>query len=410
MNRCIQPTPCAPMGRVIIYTAIAMMKRIKFRESKLIPLGINLPSTYQSCHESQSWLSLHIVTIQSNHISTHPVLCLLFSWFVLIMARSNNFTTCLALKDLGNNEFESVYPPQRMAHPVEMGYGGYALTVAFKAAFLSVPKGYHLYSMLGNYLGPSSTDRPLLASVSMVRQTRTFATRRLEISQKLNNGTKRVCMVATADFHIKEPASLLEYSRPPSKSYSHWKHCPTDQETFERLVDEGNIDRKIYDAYVKDFTIMADNFEMRPCPEGVFAQNILGMAKHIPHTQDTLPMTSRTTADWFRSREQLATPMDQLANLIFYSDAALAFTPLSYSHSWFEDVTAVSSLEFALRFFKSADLLDMNRWHLREMSTSVGGEARTYGETWIWDDEGRAVACMSQQSILRPRKGEKERL
>lgn len=67
------------MGRVIICTAIVMMERIKFRELKLIPPGIILPSTYQLCHERQTWLTLYIGTVQSNYISTYSVMCLIFA-------------------------------------------------------------------------------------------------------------------------------------------------------------------------------------------------------------------------------------------------------------------------------------------------------------------------------------------
>ena len=76
---------------------------------------------------------------------------------------------------------------------------------------------------------------------------------------------------------------------------------------------------------------------------------------------------------------------------------------------WFDDVAAVSSLDFAFRIFQrgnedgDGDGINVNNWHLREISTNVGGDGRTYGESWIWDEQGRAVACMSQQAILRPR-------
>jgi acyl-CoA thioesterase len=47
--------------------------------------------------------------------------------------------------------------------------------------------------------------------------------------------------------------------------------------------------------------------------------------------------------------------------------------------------------------------VDLDKWHLRELKTNVGGGGRTYGESWVWDESGRAVACMTQQSILRPK-------
>jgi acyl-CoA thioesterase len=55
-----------------------------------------------------------------------------------------------------------------------------------------------------------------------------------------------------------------------------------------------------------------------------------------------------------------------------------------------------------LRIF--ANEVDVNGWLLRELRAPVADQGRSFGEAWIWDEEGKAVACMSQQSILRPTK------
>jgi acyl-CoA thioesterase II len=303
------------------------------------------------------------------------------------------------------NEYESLYPPQRMGNPLNIAYGGYALATACKAAYTDVPPGYHLYSMLGHYLGPAYADRPLRAKVRTIRQTRTFATRQVEISQKRDDGQDRVCLIAIADFQVTEPATLLEFSRSPSRVYTHYKDLPPQQKAFQKLLDDGKISQELLRTHTKTFGLMQTHFDQRPCPESVFAQNLFGLAKTLPTTQDDLPVTSRTTADWFRCRETMSTPSEHVTNLTFLIDGAIAFLPLSFSHMWFDDVSACSSLEFALRFFKAGDEVDLGQWHLREMRTNVASAGRAYGESWIWDENGKAVACMSQQSILRPPPG-----
>lgn len=298
-----------------------------------------------------------------------------------------------------------------MGNPLNIAYGGYALATACKAACLTVPAGYHLYSMLGNYLGPAYTDRQLHANVRTIRQTRTFATRQVEVSQIQDNGEPRVCLIAIADFQVKEKASLLEYSKTPSQKYANWKECATQTETYQKLVDEGKVSQQLVDYHGQRFNVLKDMYELRPCPTGIFAQNLYGVAKTLPHSQDDVASAERTTADWFRCRETLATPVEQITNLTFLIDSAIAFLPLSFNHMWFDDVAAVSSLDFALRFFQNgktdddAEGIDVNQWHLREMKTGVASTGRSYGESWIWDERGRAVACMSQQSILRPTVG-----
>lgn len=319
-------------------------------------------------------------------------------------APSKTFTEQLAFQKLDENLWTTLHPPQRMGNAAPIAYGGYALAVACKAACLSVPEGYHMYSFLGNYLGPASTDRPLRATTRTVRQTRTFATRHIEVSQIQDDGKVRVCLFATADFQAKEKASMFEYSRPPTKKYSDRKDLPTTLEVATGLLKERKITQDTYDAFAKGFKVNASLFDSRPCPEGIFAQNLSGVAKALPHSQDALPLTSRTTAEWFRSKTPVADPNDNLAALTFYSDGALSFCPLSFSHLYLDDSAACSSLDFALRFFGDTDV---EKWHFREISTHAGSEGRTYSECWIWDEQGKAVATMSQQSIMRvlPTKG-----
>ncbi|KAF2621610.1 Thioesterase/thiol ester dehydrase-isomerase [Macroventuria anomochaeta] len=309
-----------------------------------------------------------------------------------------SFIEQLAFKQLGENTWTTLHPPQRMGNALPIAYGGYALAVACKAACLSVPEGYHVYSFMGNYLGPAITDRPLRATTKTIRQTRTFATRQVEVSQKQDDGKLRMCLFASADFQVREKGSMFEYSRPPSKTYSNHMSVPSTLEVASDLFANGKIDKGTHDAFVKAFSVSASLFDVHPCPEGIFAQNLSGIAKTLPHKQDHLPLTSRTTADWFRCSTALSNPIDHLAALTFYSDGALSFCPLSFSHLYLDDSAACSSLDFALRFFRE---VDVNQWQLREISTNAGSEGRTFSECWIWDEEGRAVASMSQQSIMR---------
>jgi acyl-CoA thioesterase II len=311
----------------------------------------------------------------------------------------------LALREIGENEYEMINLPQKMGNPLEIAYGGYALTVACKAASLTVPEGYHVYSIQGNYLGPAYTDRPLRASVRIVRQTRTFATRQIEVSQpppgaSKNISEKRTCLLAVADFIVPEPSPMLCYSPSPLNSYPTWSDCPTPPTAFANLVADGKITQQLLDNYSTGFNLLTQLYEQRLCPTGIFAQNLYGIAKALPHTQDDIPPSSRTTADWIRCKERLSTPLDHIAALTFLTDTAIAFLPLSFNHLWIGDISAVSSLEFSLRFFVRD--VDVNAWLLRELRTKVAGEGRSFGEAWVWDEAGRAVACMSQQSILRP--------
>ncbi|KAF1363132.1 hypothetical protein EJ07DRAFT_163040 [Lizonia empirigonia] len=213
-----------------------------------------------------------------------------------------------------------------------IAYGSYALAAACKAACLSVPEGYYLYSLLGNYLGPAATDRPLRAT------TRT-------ISQTQDDGKERICLFATADFMAKE-ASMFEYSRPPSKSSTHHAALPCTAAAARTLLAAGKVNKPMFDTFTRSSAVNAALFNVRPCPEGVLAQNLSGLATALPHA---LPQTSRTTADWLRRWAMRRSS------------------------------AACSGLDFAVSVFGE---VDGEKWCLRVIG-------------------GRAVACMSQQSIMR---------
>ncbi|KAF1987300.1 acyl-CoA thioesterase II [Aulographum hederae CBS 113979] len=320
------------------------------------------------------------------------------------MAEAKTLKETIAVKEIGPNQYESVFPPRKMGNAAQIAYGGCAMAIALNSAYQSVKKGYHVYSMVGHYLGPAMVDRPIFASTRSLRDTRTFATRQIEVSQAQNDGSKRLVMIVLADFQVKEPA-MFEYSAPPSQSYSRHQDIPDSRTQLQALVDSKKVPQKMVDMHKIIFGMLHTYFDGKPCPEGIFAQNLTGMAKWLPTSQDNLPLTARTTGDWFKAREPISEEDEQMAALAFVMDGAISFLPLSLDHKFLDDSGACSSLDFALRIMGAVDL---NEWHLRELRTVHGGEGRTYSESRLWDESGKMVASMTQQSIMRP-KAEKKK-
>ncbi|KAF6833314.1 acylthioesterase ii [Colletotrichum plurivorum] len=308
----------------------------------------------------------------------------------------------IGVDDLGGDRFASRVNPGRMGNAQNIAYGGCAMGNGISAACSTVPPGYLLYSVTGNYLGPALTDRKLKCSVRRVRDTRTFATRLVEVSQDQDDGEPRLCMIMLADFQVKEKASLLVYSAPPSMEYSPVERCPDKNERAAEMVREGIIPEKLARLYIATFGFNDVFFETRLTPESVASNNLHGVARKAKTPQDHLPITSKTSADWFRTRQPVDRLTDAYASLGFVLDGALSFIPLTHSQRFLDDASACSSLDFALRFF-TADIKLAN-WHLREIKTVVGGDGRTYTEGRLWDSEGNMVANMTQQSIMRPPK------
>lgn len=303
----------------------------------------------------------------------------------------------LSVEEVGKDEFVSKFDPGRMGNMNNIAYGGCTIGVGIEAAGRTVSEGYFLYSVMGNYLGPALTDRKLRCSVRRVRDTRTFATRLVEIGQEQDDGKMRLCMTLLADFQIKEKASLLEYSAPPDRKYSPVEKCQTAVENIDDLVKRRIVPEMHAEVYKAQFDLMGRFCEVRPTPEGVAAHNLNGLAKTAKTPQDGSSLTSKTSADWFRCLHSIR---DNYAGLGFVLDGALSFIPLTHNNMFLDDASACSSLDFSLRFFTTD--IDMSRWHMREMKTIAAGNGRTYSESRLWDQQGNMVANMTQQSILRP--------
>jgi len=273
------------------------------------------------------------------------------------------------------------------------------MSVAVTAAVKTVNSSFHPYSILGHFLGPTRTDLKLKCRVRRLRDTRTFVTRQVEAFQTLKTGENRLCLALTVDFQIDEP-SMYDYSVPPVLQYRHPTECPTTKKTAEYLLEKGYITKERANEYVTMFQNMHNFFDTNFCPDGVGAQTLNGYAKSAPSTQDHLHITSRVSGDWFKVKESLSKD-DQPGALAFWMDGGLSFLTLIHDHKYLEDVGACSTLDFAIRIFVND--LNVNNWHLRERISQRGSVGRTYGEARLWNNQGKLVASMTQQCIMRPK-------
>ncbi|KAF2222344.1 acyl-CoA thioesterase II [Elsinoe ampelina] len=314
---------------------------------------------------------------------------------------SRTILDVVGAREISPGVFESQSNPEEMGNARAIAYGGCALGVAAMAAHQHLPEGHRLYSMAGNYLGPALTDRKLLCRVQDIRNTRTFTTRLVTVSQKQNDGSDRSCLVTLLDFQKIEPASLFTYSKPPSQKYKDAESYSDFPTRREKALKQGKITPQMAALHAKSFGLMSRMFDSRPCDEGIVAQTMSGMIKDSPTTQDHLPLTDRTSADWWRCRTSLPSRADNASTLAFIMDGAVSFIPLTHQRMFLDDAGACSSLDFSMRIFTNE--LDLTKWHLREWKTISGAVGRTYSESQLWDENGVMVASMTQASIMRPK-------
>lgn len=92
--------------------------------------------------------------------------------------------------------------------------------------------------------------------------------------------------------------------------------------------------------------------------------------------------------------------VDTVTSFPYVLDAGIASQVSMYNRFKSEDIAAVSSLEFALRFFADDPLWDS--WLLREETPHDAAGGRTYNEAFLRDQDGNVLVSMTQQCILRP--------
>lgn len=302
--------------------------------------------------------------------------------------------------DKSRDYYVSKHFPQRMGNPASIAYGGYAIALSIHAAYQSVPAEYHLYSVFGHFLRAVSSEKKLICRTFELRKTRNFVSYRVTVEQQANSaGESQLCMEVLTDFHKDEP-SLLTYSAPPTRKYSHWKNCPPwNQLVQEDWIKSGNLTEQQAKTFTTLFGLSESLYEKRPCPEGIAFQNLSGLAKTIRTDQDELSPTTKSSAEWIRVKHPFQTEGEQMAGLGFIMDEFLSFLPLVHNHLFLDDVSVCSSLDFALRIFVPS--IQMNNWHLRESCGHSSAHGRTYSESRVWDEQGNLVACMTENSVLR---------
>ena len=316
-----------------------------------------------------------------------------------------------------------------MGNPAKIAYGGCAMALTVTAAFATIEhdQAFTIYSMLGNYLGPTRADQPVRLHVRSIRQTRSFATRLILTQQQQPDGSWRNTTSTLCDFVVPQardsPQTLLRFSVSPARAYPSPDRALTSEGFRKEFAKERKFTADDLKTYDQLFSPMQRYIDIRHIPDSMAVQKLWGIARDAKSSQDDrAKISERYSAEWARSALDLnelisrAKPEDNLslralhaALTVFWSDGMLSFLPLTHSGGvasqpyWFQDTSACSSLEFAFRWHTDSLNLD-KKWHLREIQCLQGGHGRTYTEARAFDEAGTLVFTSSQQSVLRAAK------
>lgn len=230
-------------------------------------------------------------------------------------------------------------------------YGGQIVAQALRAAGLTVEDRFRPHSLHAYFIRAGDEQRPVLFEVDRVRDGRSFATRQVVASQ---SGGAILNLIAS--FQVDEEGEDVQGIRPPD-----------DVPAPEDVADPGT------DLFFEHRVL---RWQREPEP-GALA--------------------------WMRVTDDLGDdPRLHACALAYCSDEhplGVAVASHSLGGNW--DGVMAASLDHAVWFHRPTR---MDRWHLAVLEGHGVANARGLAVVRIFDRQGRHVASVAQEGLIRPRR------
>lgn len=274
----------------------------------------------------------------------------------------------LSVLDSGARTREDILTGPAFPTPHGRSFGGQVLGQAIAAAGTTVSDDRLLHSMHGYFLRPGESEERMTFEVARLHDGRSFSTRRVQAYQD-----GEVLMSMISSFQEDDPG--LEHQEPVSlDGLPEPESLPSVWEKYGHLSGSGRAS-----------WILGRPFDFRYVESDVVL--------------DVVERVSRQRV-WMRSRDTFeATHLLQCAALAFASDYLL-LEPIARRHGipWATPGMRAASLDHAMWFHRPFRVDD---WLLYELDspTSQGGRGLAHGR--FYDREGRLVASVSQESMIR---------
>lgn len=245
---------------------------------------------------------------------------------------------------------------------------GQALVAAARTVDAQVPHSLHAY-----FLRPGDMVKPIVYEVDRVRDGRSFTTRRV---QAIQSGQPILSMMAS--FQKEEPGLDHQYPMP---------EVPQPEElefglTLNRQWAEEfpNLSERVKTAALREMAI-----EFKP------AHPWNPLKPEVRPPQQSI---------WFRAAGKLPDdPMLHRCVLAYASDFNLLSTAmLPHGRSWLRSDMVVASIDHAVWFHRE---LRVDDWLLYHMDSPSSQAARGLSRGLIYDRQGRLVASVAQESLMR---------
>ncbi|MEO0981475.1 MAG: acyl-CoA thioesterase II [Pseudomonadota bacterium] len=255
-------------------------------------------------------------------------------------------------------------------HDRQRAFGGQVIAQALAAAYRTV--GDRLcHSLHAYFIRPGDTRIPIVYEVDRARDGGSFTTRRVVAIQ---NGCQILNL--SASFHIEEEGWEHQHEMPDVPG-------PDDLKTREQLRADF-IDR-IPPQYRDMWT--------RPRP--------IDMREVDPLDPFEPEKTSDINHMWFRTARSIeASPAIHHCLLAYASDMALLGTGnRPHGVSWMSGKIMSASLDHSMWFHAP---VRADEWLLYSMDAPKAGGARSFNRGKIFTQEGKLVASVAQEGLMRP--------
>lgn len=222
----------------------------------------------------------------------------------------------VAFQEVGSGRFESIHKAEANSGGMntnKSAFGGCTMAFGVNAAHATVSGPQRLYSAMGNFVRPASTERKLIAAVEEVRNTRSFATRLIRVFQKQDDGQEHLILVMLADFQTPEQFTLLDYSAKPSMKYSPPAASWSDAQAIA-FARQKAVPPAVEKAFEHSYREPRKYFDRLWVPESFGAQTFGALMTSWPTTQDHLDITEKAQSLWVRTRKPLASHRKSCSN------------------------------------------------------------------------------------------------
>ncbi len=250
-------------------------------------------------------------------------------------------------------------------------FGGQVLAQALNAAYNTVPDDRIAHSLHGYFILGGDIDKPIVYTVSVLRDGGSFTTRRVTASQ---NG--KAIFIMAASFQLKQDGFDHQSDMPDVKGPEKLK---TDMEQAESI--------KLFapSVYKRMKARHQTAIEFRPVERFAFENAIMGKkARNV----------------WMKVTEKrkLSLPM-QHQLLAYASDYDLLLTALYPHRSKVNtDKLFIASLDHAMWFHRDFDFTD---WLLFEIDSPSASNSRGMGYGNIYTQDGKLVSTVIQEGLMR---------